>query len=99
MPELTYRDTELNGQDVMVAFYGPNQEYAFVWHGGSYIDVCFESATGSVEIDGTFYKYGCQCINVYDYGDGESIISWGNKDEFLAEIQEWFKSEAPVRTW
>ncbi len=99
MPELSYRETTLNGADVMVAFYGPNREYAFVWSGGAYIDVCFESSMGSVKLDGTFYEYGCQCISVYDYSDGSTIIDWRDKKAFIAKIKKWFRQESPVRTW
>lgn len=96
---LTYRETELHGQAVQVAFYGPNQEYAFVWHGGAYIDVCFQSSTGSAELDGVFYSYGCQCINVWNYDEGLSNLEWGNEEHFLAECREFLENEMPTRDW
>jgi hypothetical protein len=92
---LTFKETTLNGAKVMVAFYGPINDYAFVWHGGAYIDVCILSATGTCELDGTFYQYGEQCINVYDYGDCTTTIRFGDEASFLGEIREWMRYERP----
>lgn len=98
MPELLYGMTKLNDADVMVAFYGPIRDYAFVWHGGAYIDVCFLSAMGSVRLNDYYYEYGCQCIGVYDYSKGETTITFGDAVGFMAEVREFLKNEMPMRT-
>lgn len=95
---LRYVKTTLMGQEVMVAFYGPIDDYAFVWHGGAYIDVCFLSSMGTVELEDRFYNYGCQCINVFDYSKGEPDFAFGNWDAFISEIETWLENELPVRT-
>jgi hypothetical protein len=97
MPELNYKRTTLHDAPVMVAFYGPLSDYAFVWHGGAYIDVCIASSMGDVNLDGRFYTYGCQCINVYDYGTGETTIPMWDEEAFLAEISAWLETEMPYR--
>lgn len=92
---LTFKNLILNDQKVMVAFYGPIRDYAFVWHGGAYIDVCIRSTLGGCQLDGIYYQYGEQCINVYDYGDCTTTITFGDEEAFLGEIQEWLRHERP----
>lgn len=95
---LTYVRTTLNDVPVMVAFYGPLSEYAFVWHGGAYIDVCIASSMGSVQLGHRYYTYGCQCINVYDYyGTGGTTFDMWDVESFLAEISSWLETEMPYR--
>lgn len=84
--------SRLNDADVMVAFYGPIREYAFVWHGGAYIDVCVKDSYGSLRLNGTYYKYGQECINVWNYDTDTTLIDFGDEEAFRAEIQEWINN-------
>ena len=85
---LTYRTTLLNDTQVMVALVN-DSSYAFVWHGGAYIDVCVMDSMGNTELFGTWYRYGDENINVWDYSTDKPEIEWLDSTEFLYTINEW----------
>jgi hypothetical protein len=70
----------------------PGTGFGFVWHGGSYIDMIREDSFGTFVIDGKSYKYGEECINVWDYGRDEPMIEFGDNEAFLNEVTEWLEA-------
>lgn len=89
---LDYLTTEVSGRQAMIALTG-DRSYAFVWHGGCYIDVYvrFQShpGVGDALIDGEPYFIGEECVNVWDYSKGAPEIDWLDSVEFLYVINEW----------
>lgn len=89
---LTYLTTEVNGNQVMVALTS-DESYAFVWHGGCFIDVYIKTQmhkdAGSALINGTRYFIGEECINVWDYSKRAPEIDWLDETEYLYVINEW----------
>lgn len=79
----------VDAHECMVAFYGPEDEYAFIWHGGPYIDLVFLDSDGSVEVSGKRYCYSAHCINVWDYDDNTTTIEWEDSEAFAYEVEEW----------
>jgi hypothetical protein len=88
MPELSVKLTEHMGTPVMMGCL-EGTYWAFLWHGGAYIDVCKESTTGTFTVDGKSYFYGEECINVWDYGVDKPHIEFGDVEAFRKEIMDW----------
>jgi len=70
----------------------PGTPFGFVWHGGAYIDSIRESTTGQFEINGIAYRYGEECINVWDYETDNLRVPFGS-DAMIAEITEYIDGE------
>lgn len=68
----------------------PGTPFGFVWYGGSYIDSIRQSTTGRFNFEGTWYRYGEECINVWDYEKGELTVPF-NPDSMIAEITAYME--------
>jgi hypothetical protein len=82
--------TDDHGGKVMLADV-PGTYWAFVWHGGTYVDVIRQSTTGTYSIGGVPYFYSDLCINVWDYDNERPLIEFGDIDEYVRVINEWIE--------
>lgn len=79
----------LFGDPVMIAEM-PGSNFAFIWHGGAYIDEIRKSF-----IDGTFimndewWTYSDQNINIWDYEKGSASIKFNDNDALITVLTEW----------
>lgn len=70
----------------------PETDFGFIWHGGAYIDTILKSSMGSLEIDGTWYQYGDECINVWDYSKNETEFPFDDDETLVSTINDWMVS-------
>lgn len=82
------KESYADGVKVMVARI-PGTIHGLIWHGGAYVDTIRESVTGNYNLDGSYWVYGEECINVWDYETDRSEIEFGDKEGLIRVITEW----------
>lgn len=81
----------IHGDPAMIAEI-PGSGFAFIWHGGAYIDCIRKEIFGSFMIGDTCWEYTDENINVWDYDAGSASIKFGDSDAMITVLTEWMDS-------